>query len=110
MVESPAGGLWLREAGQSGFRMAGRWNIPASEIIEESDSSLGRFLIDSGWVVNLEEYRTSPGRYAELVIPEWVYRIPNAWLIIPLMVSHEMTGFVILASARTRIEVKLGSQ
>ena len=105
MVESPAGGLWLREAGQSGFRMAGRWNIPASEIIEESDSSLGRFLIDSGWVVNLEEYRTSPGRYAELVIPEWVYRIPNAWLIIPLMVSHEMTGFVILASARTRIEV-----
>ena len=110
MVESPAGGLWLREAGQSGFRMAGRWNIPASEIIEESDSSLCRFLIDSGWVVNLEEYRISPGRYAELVIPEWVYRIPNAWLIIPLMVSHEMTGFVILASARTRIEVKLGSQ
>ena len=105
MVESPAGGLWLREAGQGGFRMAGRWNIPASEIIEESDSSLCRFLIDSGWVVNLEEYRISPGRYAELVIPEWVYRIPNAWLIIPLMVSHEMTGFVILASARTRIEV-----
>ncbi len=105
MVESPAGGLWLREAGQSGFRMAGRWNIPASEIIEESDSSLCRFLIDSGWVINLEEYRISPGRYAELVIPEWVYRIPNAWLIIPLMVSHEMTGFVILASARTRIEV-----
>jgi putative PEP-CTERM system histidine kinase len=85
--------------------MAGRWNIPASEIIEESDSSLCRFLIDSGWVVNLEEYRISPGRYAELVIPEWVYRIPNAWLIIPLMVSHEMTGFVILVSARTRIEV-----
>ena len=110
MVESPAGGLWLREAGQSGYRMAGRWNIPASEIDEESDSSLCNFLVSSGWVINLEEYRTSPGRYVELVIPEWVYRIPNAWLIIPLMVGREMTGFVILTSARTRIDVKLGGQ
>ena len=105
MVESPAGGLWLKAPGQSGFRMAGRWNIPASDEIEDGDSSLCRFLIDSGWVINLEEYRASPGRYADLVMPEWVYRIPNVWLIVPLMVSHEMTGFVILCSARTRIEV-----
>ena len=56
-------------------------------------------------MINLEEYRASPGRYADLVMPEWVYRIPNVWLIVPLMVSHEMTGFVILCSARTRIEV-----
>jgi len=105
MVESPAGGLWLKEAGQNGFRMAGRWNIPASDEVEDGDSSLCRFLIDSGWVINLEEYRASPGRYADLVMPEWVYRIPNAWLIVPLMVSHEMTGFAILGSARTRIEV-----
>jgi putative PEP-CTERM system histidine kinase len=38
-------------------------------------------------------------------MPEWVYRIPNVWLIVPLMVSHEMTGFVILTSARTRIDI-----
>ena len=105
MVESPAGGLWLMESGQSGFRMAGRWNIRASDEIEDGDSSLCRFLIDSGWVINLEEYRASPGRYADLIMPEWVYRIPNVWLIVPLMVSHDMTGFVILSSARTRIEV-----
>ena len=69
MVESPAGGLWLREAGQSGYRMAGRWNIPASEIDEESDSSLCNFLVSSGWVINLEEYR----------IPGWSYR--NMWWV-----------------------------
>ena len=105
MVESPAGGLWLKESGQSGFRMAGRWNIPASDKIEESDSSLCQFLVDSRWVVNLEEYRASPGRYTNLEIPEWVYRISNVWLIVPLFISHEMTGFVILTSARTPIEV-----
>jgi len=105
MVESPAGGLWLLEPGQSGFRMAGRWNISLSDEIEDSGSSLCRFLVDSGWVINLEEFRASPRRYTDLSMPEWVYRIPNAWLIVPLIVSHEMTGFVILSSARTPIEV-----
>jgi len=105
MVESPAGGLWLRESGQSKFSMVGRWNIPASDICEDIDSSLCHFLASSGWVINLEEYRVSPGRYVELEMPEWIYRIPNAWLIIPLIISHEMTGFVILASARTPIDI-----
>ncbi len=105
LVESPAGGLWLREPGQDAFRMAGRWNIPAIEGAEEDDSSLCRFLVRRGWVINLEEFRTAPGRYAELEIPEWVYRIPNAWLVVPLIVNQEMTGFVILASARTPINV-----
>ena len=105
MAESPAGGLWLKEPGHNGFRMVGRWNIPANEIAEDGDSSLCRFLVSSGWVINLEEYRASPGRYVDLEIPEWVYRIPNAWLIVPLMVSHEMTGFVILTSARTSIDI-----
>ena len=105
MVESPAGGLWLKESGQSGFRMVGRWNIPLNTEIEDSSSELCSFLIDSGWVINLEEYRASPGRYTNLSMPEWVYRIPNAWLIVPLTVSREMTGFVILCSARTQIEV-----
>lgn len=105
MVESPAGGLWLKEPGQNGFRMAGRWNIPPSDEVEEGDSSLCRFLVDSGWVINLEEYRAAPGRYTDLVMPDWVYQIPNIWLIVPLVVCNEMTGFVILSSARTRIEV-----
>ncbi len=105
LVESPAGGLWLREAGNNAFRMAGRWNIPANEVSEDGDSSLCRFLVSRGWVINLEEYRTAPGRYAELEIPEWVYRIPNAWLVVPLIVNQEMTGFVILTSARTPINV-----
>ena len=105
MVESPAGGLWLKEPGQSGFRMTGRWNIPLGHEIEDSSSDLCRFLVESGWVINLEEYRASPGRYTDLSMPEWVYGIPNAWLIVPLTVSREMTGFVILCSARTQIEV-----
>jgi len=105
MLESPAGGLWLRETGQSNFSQAARWNIPAEENTESFDSPLIQFLLTSGWVINLEEYRCYPGRYGQLEIPGWISKVPNAWLIVPLMVGKEITGFVILASSRTQLDV-----
>jgi len=105
MVESPGGGLWLREPGQERFTQSARWNIPAHDAVEFSDGPLCHFLVVSGWVINLEEYRCFPGRYVDLVIPPWVAEIPDAWLIVPLMVGSEMTGFVVLTSSRTPIDV-----
>jgi putative PEP-CTERM system histidine kinase len=105
MVESPAGGLWLREAGQPTFSQAARWNMPAEERTDDFDSPLVQFLITSGWVINLEEYRCYPGRYGQLEIPAWISGIANAWLVIPLMVGNEITGFVILSSSRTQIDI-----
>lgn len=105
MVESPAGGLWLQETGQTGFRQTARWNIPLMEEMVSGDSPIPEFLANSGWVVNLEEYRCFPGRYGDLEIPRWLSELPNAWLIIPLMINRNMIGFVILASSRTEIDV-----
>lgn len=105
MVESPAGTLWLREAGRDAYRQTARWNLPESPGLESTDSPLCKFLMESGWVINLEEYRCFPGRYSGLDIPEWLSGLPNAWLIVPLMVGQEMHGFVILASSRTPINV-----
>jgi putative PEP-CTERM system histidine kinase len=105
MVESPGGGLWLLEAGQPTFTQAARWNIPAEENSEDFNSPLIQFLLTSGWVINLEEFRCYPGRYGQLDIPAWISNIPNAWLVIPLMVGNEITGFVILASSRTQLDV-----
>jgi len=105
MVESPAGGLWLQENGQACYRQTARWNIPKSETEEALESPLISFLLSSGWIINLEEYRCYPGRYGDLSIPFWLSEIPNAWLVIPLMVGNEMIGFVVLASSRTRFDV-----
>jgi len=105
MVESPAGGLWLREAGQNSYRQTARWNIPEMDDEVPADSSLPSFLTSSGWIVNLEEYRCYPGRYGDLEIPRWLSEFPNAWLVIPLLVGRQITGFVILASSRTEIDV-----
>lgn len=104
MVESPAGSLWLHD-GQGIFCQAARWNLPASEGTASTNSPLILFLVESGWVVNLEEFRAYPARYGDLEIPPWLSDIPNAWLIIPLMVGSELQGFAILASSRTQMDV-----
>lgn len=105
MVESPAGTLWLREAGQDNYQQTARWNLPACSANEPHDSPLSKFLIGSGWVVNMEEYRCFPARYSGLEISSWLSELPNAWLIVPLMADSQMQGFVILASSRTPISV-----
>lgn len=105
MVESPAGALWLRHITGRYYLQSARWNMPVSDGLEEADAELPRFLAESGWVINLEEYRSSPARYGEFRLPAWVSQVKNAWLIVPLMGRAGLIGFVILATARTKVEV-----
>jgi putative PEP-CTERM system histidine kinase len=105
MLESPAGGLWLKTRGEVVFTQTARWNLAPTLVKENADSALCRFLTNSGWVINLEEYRSFSRRYGDLTLPAWLQELAQAWLVIPLMVGSELIGFVVLASARTRVDV-----
>ncbi len=105
MVESPAGALWLKDPTSRFFAQAACWNMPVSSATEDADTGLCKFLVDSGWIINLEEYRSLPRRYDRLDIPGWLVEVPNAWLVVPLATGNEMIGFVVLATARTKIDV-----
>lgn len=104
MVESPAGSLWLRDA-SGRYTQGARWNMAASPATEAADGPLARFLARTGWVLNLEEFRSAPARYDDLELPRWLGELPNAWLVVPLISASEPIGFVILATARTPLEV-----
>ncbi len=105
MLESPGGALWLKNRGEKSFRQNARWNAPASLLPEDEASPLCEFLQSNGWVVNLEEYRSFPRRYGRLVLPPWLQETPQAWLVVPLSVGEDMIGFVVLSSARARMDV-----
>ncbi|MGE5492740.1 MAG: XrtA/PEP-CTERM system histidine kinase PrsK [Actinomycetota bacterium] len=105
LLESPGGGLWLRDAGQHAFFQAARWNMSPVAAREEENSSLCSFLVGSGWVINLEEVRCFRRRYDGLELPGWLLELPNAWLVVPLLAGGDLVGFVVLTSPRTRIEV-----
>ena len=105
LLDSPGGALWLKTRNDTMFRQSARWNMAASPEPEPHDSSLVDFLRSSGWVVNLEEYRSYPRRYGTLVLPAWLQQLPQAWLVVPLHVGEELIGFVVLASARAPMDV-----
>jgi putative PEP-CTERM system histidine kinase len=105
MLESPAGVLWMKSSGDRRFRPTTRWNMGPIEEVEDENSGLCQFLSRTGWVVNLEEYRSIPRRYDQLTLPQWLLELPQAWLIVPLCVGDDLIGFVILASARTDFDV-----
>ena len=105
MLESPAGGLWMKTPGEAAFRQSARWNLPETLDKEDANSPLCEFMTTSGWVINLEEYRSYSRRYGQLKLPSWLQDLSQAWLVVPLMVGSELIGFVVLASARTRVDV-----
>ncbi len=105
MLESPAGCLWLRSPNEQTFRCTANWNMRAPQTGEDADSAFCRFLTGSGWVINLEEFRSYPQRYGDLVLPAWLHDVDQAWLIVPLSVSDNLLGFVVLASARAELDV-----
>ena len=105
MLESPAGSLWTRAGSEMVFANTARWNLPQQAEAEPLGSPFSQFLARSGWVVNLEEYRDAPQRYEGLVLPAWLLAMPQAWLVVPLWVGEELTGFVVLARPRTAMDV-----
>jgi putative PEP-CTERM system histidine kinase len=104
LVESTGGSLWLRRDGNV-FRQVSRWNMPAVAEAEPEDGALAAFLARTGWVVNLEEYRAQPDRYSGLALPSWLMRQDNAWIVLPLQTAEELTGFVLLANPRTKVDI-----
>ena len=104
LLESPGGALWMKTPGATLFRQTARLNLGPCNEPEDAGSSLCKFLAKDGMVVNLEEYRSFPRRYGSLTLPAWLQLIPQAWLIVPLIVGEELIGFVVLLSARTNVD------
>lgn len=105
LLESPGGWLWMKSPGATVFRQTARLNAGPLHEPEDADSSLCMFMKREGRVLNLEEYRSSPQRHELLKLPSWLQSMPQAWLIVPLVVGDELIGFVVLLSARTRVDV-----
>ena len=105
MVESPAGSLWTRNGSDGEFFQVANWSMPLVGQSEPADSSLCNFLRVNGWVIDLDEFRSSPRRYGQLALPTWLLGAPNGWLVVPLLAGEELQGFALLARPLTAIKL-----
>ena len=104
LVESPGGVLWQRrEAGS--FEPQAHWQMPVLGAAEPADSPFASFLESSQWVVDLNEYESSPEKYDAMALPAWLQHYPRAWLVVPLIMHGRLSGFVVLQEARSPIKL-----
>lgn len=105
MVECPGGSLWTRNGNEAEFLQTARWNAAAEMQAEPADSSMSRFLCVNGWVIDLDEFRSAPRRYAGLTLPTWLLGTAKAWLVVPLLAGEDLLGFVVLSRPLTTIKL-----
>lgn len=100
LVESSGGVLWLKGSGET-LRPAARLNHPEVDVEEPSDSAFCAFLNEREWIVVLEEDRNGMGA----PLPDWLFAMPDAWLVVPLKSGDNLVGFVVLNTPRARLDV-----
>jgi putative PEP-CTERM system histidine kinase len=105
MLESPGGSLFLRNAAGTRYAQAARWNLPALEAAEPVEAPLPQYLHDSGWIIDLDEYRSAPKRYGGLALPPWLAEGENFWVLIPLTAHEQLLGWVVLARPRAPVQM-----
>ena len=103
LVESTGGAIWLDRGGV--ISEAANLNMPLARASESATGSLATFLARTDWIVRIDEHAEFPEKYPDLILPEWLKSLKDAWLIVPLPNGSDLIGFVILAHPRTPIEV-----
>jgi putative PEP-CTERM system histidine kinase len=104
LVESPGGGLWIRrESGM--FEPEAHWHLAAATALEPGDSPFCQFLETRQWVVDLQEYQTSPEMYDGIAMPEWLLKFARGWLVVPLIIQGKLFGFMLLLQPRSAIKL-----
>ena len=111
MVECPAGSLWFKALGDNQYVQSARMKMPLMADCEATDSPFCQFMREREWIIDLDAARagTHPASIhpasGAAVVPEWLKAMPNAWLVVPLLMADEMLGFVVLAKPRTAVEM-----
>lgn len=99
IVDSVGGLLWIR-SGPKYFSVRASWNMAEPAIRREPvEGSLAQFLDQTRWVIDLKQYASEPAVYSDLVLPDWLRQMRQAWLVVPLSQGQELNGFLVLAQS-----------
>ncbi|MEX2615417.1 MAG: XrtA/PEP-CTERM system histidine kinase PrsK [Alphaproteobacteria bacterium] len=105
IVDCSSGGLWVLRDGDNAFLPTVTMQLGDRPPAQSLDSPLVRFLSDTHWIVDLEEYRRNPARYGDVEIPAWLLETRSVWLIVPLIYRDSMQAFLVLGRPRASREL-----
>ncbi len=93
------GVLWMKADDDEEFRTASSWNTAmVSQGLHENDNIVA-FMLDTGWIVEVEEYRQDRGRYKNLEFAVDNLGLQRPEAVIPLLGGDALVGFVVLGKS-----------
>jgi putative PEP-CTERM system histidine kinase len=96
---SSGGGLWLKnESGQLEIVSTWRITLPENTAVD-SQSPFAQAFIDREWVYALGNSGTHLINPFSDHLPDWVSHIEDAWVITPLIIGDQLTGFFLLTQS-----------
>jgi putative PEP-CTERM system histidine kinase len=105
ILDSPSGSLWMQKSKDAAFNQVAQLNQMHTHLSENSESSFCDFMRRTGWVIDIDQYRLIPEMYEGIKLPNWLDKLTETWLVVPLLVGDEMIGFCTLDKARNPVGV-----
>lgn len=99
IVDSTGGALFVRDGAR--YAVAATLYTTATSLSEHEAAPLARFLNETGWIIDLNEWRDNPARYEGLSLPPALRAQDRAWIIVPLAYRGELLAFVVLLRPRS---------
>ncbi len=98
IVKSPSGALWLRQGQRYTPISVYNLQLPNTSVDEPVDTPFCRALKDHEWVFSPQSPDRDRLSALNELLPAWIYRIDNLWLVLPLLTEVELLGFLILTA------------
>lgn len=97
IFKSPGGGLWLRNSNSYAPVCIVDMELPHTPLNEPIDAPFCIALREHEWVFSpYSPDNHKLGSFNDL-LPDWIYRVPRLWLVLPLLTESELLGFMVLS-------------
>jgi putative PEP-CTERM system histidine kinase len=105
MLQCRSGALWSVGPAGGPMSQSAAWNQNASTEKLALDAPMANFLLAQEWLIDLDELRAHPERYADAGVPAWLRDDRALWLVVPLIVGPRLAGFVVLGRPNVAMQI-----
>lgn len=96
IFKSEGGCLWLEKYGVYLPVQAYKMDLPDASTTEKINTPFCQTMTDQEWVFSPYATKKAALDNENSHLPQWIYDIPNLWLVLPLLTEKKLLGFIIL--------------
>lgn len=106
IFKSAGGALWMKQGNQFVPVAALGTTLPDEGLCEDIDSAFCNIMQQREWVFSVHA-RGIHDIEMNQYLPDWVFRFPDMWLLLPLLVENELLGYMALTKPVNNRELPL---